>query len=31
MGIKFLDVDMKDYQILKEYIKEQGTDEESAE
>jgi CRP/FNR family cyclic AMP-dependent transcriptional regulator len=31
MGIKFRDIDMKDYQILKQYIKEQGTDEEIAE
>jgi uncharacterized protein (TIGR02266 family) len=27
MGIKFRDIDMKDYRTLKEYIKEQGTDE----
>jgi len=27
MGIKFRDIDMKDYRILKQYIKEQGTDE----
>ncbi|MBW2108887.1 MAG: cyclic nucleotide-binding domain-containing protein, partial [Deltaproteobacteria bacterium] len=27
MGIKFRDIDMKDYRILKEYIKEQGVDE----
>jgi len=26
MGIKFRDIDMKDYRTLKEYIKEQGTD-----
>lgn len=27
MGIKFRDIDMKDYRTLKEYIKEQGVDE----
>jgi len=31
MGIKFRDIDMQDYRILKQYIKEQGTDEKEIE
>ena len=30
MGIKFRDIDMKDYRTLKEYIKEQGTEDNDA-
>ncbi|MBE9582495.1 MAG: cyclic nucleotide-binding domain-containing protein [Proteobacteria bacterium] len=30
MGIKFRDIDMKDYRVLKQYIQEQGTDEENS-
>jgi uncharacterized protein (TIGR02266 family) len=31
MGIKFRDIEMKDYRLLKDYIAEQGTDEQEAE
>ncbi len=30
MGIKFRDIEMKDYRILKQYIQDQGTDEQEA-